>query len=113
MATLTIRNLPDEVRDRLRIAAAERGRSMETEARAALTERFGSAAGPEFDIEAVTQQVQAAFAPYRAQRGSAVDELIAERRIEAWKETLEALRDLRSGKGQDRNRCRGEPRGSR
>jgi plasmid stability protein len=95
MATLTIRNLPDEVRNRLRMAAAERGRSMEAEARAALTERFGSASGPEFDAEAVTQEVQAAFAPYRMQRGSAVDALIAERRIEAWRETLEALHDVR------------------
>ena len=105
MATLTIRNLPDEVRDRLRMAAAERGRSMEAEARAALTERFGLAAGPEIDIEAVTQQVQAAFAPYRARQGSAVEALIAERRLEAWKETLEEERS--------QNRSSGEPRGSR
>lgn len=83
MATLTIRNLPDEVRDRLRLAAAERGRSMEAEVRAALTERFGSASKPDFDADAVTQEVQAAFAPYRAQRGSAVDALIAERRVAA------------------------------
>lgn len=81
---------------------------MEAEARAALTERFGSASRPDFDAETVTQEVQAAFAPYRAQRGSAVDELIAERRIEAWKETLEALRDV----GYE-NRSSGEPRGSR
>ena len=38
MATLTIRNLPDEVRERLRIRAAQRGRSMEAEVRAILTE---------------------------------------------------------------------------
>ncbi len=36
MATLTIRNLPDRVRDRLRVRAAENGRSMEAEARTLL-----------------------------------------------------------------------------
>ena len=40
MATLTIRNLPDEVRDRIRRQAAEHGRSMEEEARRALAESF-------------------------------------------------------------------------
>jgi plasmid stability protein len=94
MATLTIRNLPDKVRDRLRIAAAKRGRSMEAEARAVLSEVFGSSEELDFDVEAVTQEVQAAFAPYRLNEGSAADELIAERRIEAWQETLEALLDL-------------------
>ncbi|KXP02625.1 Arc family DNA-binding protein [Tsukamurella tyrosinosolvens] len=38
MATLTIRNLPDHVRDRLRIRAAHNGRSMEAEARMILEE---------------------------------------------------------------------------
>lgn len=33
MATLTIRNLDEAVRQRLRVKAAERGRSMEAEAR--------------------------------------------------------------------------------
>lgn len=33
MAVLTIRNLPDEVRDRLRLRAAQSGRSMEAEVR--------------------------------------------------------------------------------
>lgn len=35
---MTIRGLDDEVRDRLRVRAAEHGRSMEAEARAILTE---------------------------------------------------------------------------
>lgn len=38
MATLTIRNLPDHVRDRLRVRAAENGRSMEAEVRTILEE---------------------------------------------------------------------------
>lgn len=37
MATLVIRDLRDEVKARLRIQAAEHGRSMEAEARALLT----------------------------------------------------------------------------
>ncbi len=37
MAALTIRNLPDDVRDRLRLRAARSGRSMEAEVRDILT----------------------------------------------------------------------------
>ena len=37
MAALTIRNLDDDIRDALRVQAAERGRSMEAEVRAILT----------------------------------------------------------------------------
>ena len=57
-----------------------------------MTKRFGSVEDSDFDIEAITREVQAAFAPYRPTKGLAVDELIALRRIEAWQETLEALR---------------------
>jgi plasmid stability protein len=38
MPTLTIRNVPDETKKRLRIRAAEHGRSMEAELRAILEE---------------------------------------------------------------------------
>ncbi|CAM4004277.1 Arc family DNA-binding protein [Kibdelosporangium persicum] len=38
MATLTIRGLDEEVRERLRVRAAEHGRSMEAEVRAILRE---------------------------------------------------------------------------
>ena len=37
MAVMTIRGIDEEVRDRLRIRAAQHGRSMEAEARAILT----------------------------------------------------------------------------
>ena len=47
MASITVRNLDDEVKRKLRIRAAEHGCSMEAEAREILT-------------EAVTGQVQAA-----------------------------------------------------
>jgi antitoxin FitA len=42
MATLTVRDLDDSVRDRLRVRAAEHGRSMEAEVRVILTEAVAS-----------------------------------------------------------------------
>jgi len=41
MAVLNIRNLPEEIRRRLRIRAAEAGRSMEAEARSILAAACG------------------------------------------------------------------------
>lgn len=41
MATLTIRQLPDPVRDAIRVAAAHNGRSMEAEVRDALMRVYG------------------------------------------------------------------------
>jgi plasmid stability protein len=46
MAALSIRDLDDEVRERLRVRAAEHGRSMEAEVRAILTDAVGLASGP-------------------------------------------------------------------
>jgi antitoxin FitA len=43
MATLLIRNLDDAVRDKLRVCAAEHGRSMEAEARAILAAKVAPA----------------------------------------------------------------------
>lgn len=56
MATLLIRNLDDAVRDKLRVRAAEHGRSMEAEAReilAAATSKAGPSpkSGAEFLAE--------------------------------------------------------------
>ena len=42
MATLTIRGLDDDIRDRLRMRAAVHGRSMEAEARSILAEAVAS-----------------------------------------------------------------------
>ena len=47
MATITIRNLDEDTKRRLRIRAAENGRSMEEEAREALVELYG---GPELKV---------------------------------------------------------------
>jgi antitoxin FitA len=45
MASLTIRNLDDSLKERLRVRAAQRGRSMEDEARHILKEAVGGATG--------------------------------------------------------------------
>lgn len=44
MAVMTIRGLDDEVRDKLRLRAAQHGRSMEAEVRAILAEAVASPA---------------------------------------------------------------------
>jgi plasmid stability protein len=46
MASITIRNLGDDIKHRLRIRAAEHGRSMEEEAREILRQVVGEAARP-------------------------------------------------------------------
>jgi plasmid stability protein len=58
MATLTIRNLDDEVKRRLRVRAAEHGRSMEEEAREIL--RAGVGEAPQAGLG---DQIRALFAP--------------------------------------------------
>jgi plasmid stability protein len=81
MATLTIRNLPDAVRDKLRVRAAQNGRSMEAEARRTLVEAFSETESEERPSAAErVAQAQRAFAPYRRPGVSIVDELIKERR---------------------------------
>jgi plasmid stability protein len=57
MATVTIRNLDDGVRDRIRVAAARHGRSMEAELRAAL-EQFYAAE----DEKGLGSRIRARFA---------------------------------------------------
>lgn len=46
MASLTIRNLENDLKQRLRVRAAEHGRSMEEEVRAILREVIGEATPP-------------------------------------------------------------------
>ena len=91
MATLTIRNLPDEVREKLRLRAAQKGHSTEAEVRSLL-------------IEAVREKPKASLEEYRARVArlqdemrqfvrpgrSLVDESIAERRWEAACEEAES-----------------------
>ena len=47
MASITIRNLDDEVKHRLRVRAVGNGRSMEEEARLILREAVGCKPGPQ------------------------------------------------------------------
>ena len=47
MASITIRNLDDSVKRRLRVRAAEHGRSMEEEAREILRQAVGEPAPPD------------------------------------------------------------------
>lgn len=77
MAAISIRNLDDQVRERLRIRAARHGRSMESEIRAILAEavrepneadglfhtlldRFGEIGGVELELPPRTTPVRAA-----------------------------------------------------
>jgi plasmid stability protein len=82
MATLTIRNLPDAVRDQLRIAAARNGRSMEAEARATLVAQFANreSTGRSDDIRARLRRVQADFAKHVPDRPALSEEFLSERR---------------------------------
>ena len=92
MATLNIRNLPDDVHRRLRLRAAEHGRSMEAEARAILAAAI--AAPPPGATESgleKAERLQAFIDKLYGDRKpkNAVDELIAERRREAAREQSE------------------------
>ena len=80
MAVLTIRNLPDEVRDRLRMRAAKSGRSMEAEVRAILTQASLSEE-TRVSAEALQKWVEILYGGQKPE--SVVEELIAERRSEA------------------------------
>ena len=53
MPTLTIRNVPEETKKRLRIRAAEHDRSMEAELRAILDSALGKPEPPENLAEAI------------------------------------------------------------
>jgi len=47
MASMTIRNIDDDLKERLRVRAARQGHSMEAEARRILQQAVGGATGPE------------------------------------------------------------------
>jgi antitoxin FitA len=60
MAMLTIRNLDEALKARLRVRAAQSNHSMEEEARRILARALQGAAGPASDL---SQRVRARFAP--------------------------------------------------
>ena len=80
MATLTIRNLSDQTRERLRVRAARHGRSMEAEVRAILTEVAlePDRAQANHGLQGWVDQLYGDAKP-----ANVVDDLIAERRREA------------------------------
>ena len=59
MASITVRNLDEGVKKRLRVRAADNGRSMEEEARIIL----GEAVAPETGEENLAEAIRALFAP--------------------------------------------------
>ena len=83
MAVLTIRNVPEEVRRRLRLRAARAGRSAEAEARAILAEAClrDERSLPLADLQAWVARLYRNKKP----RG-VVEDLLAERRREARRE---------------------------
>jgi len=78
MPTLTIRNLPQEVYDRLRARAAENRRSMEAEAR----ELVAKALPPKLSTEEVLRRIRETMAtiPKEKLEDFTVDKFLAERR---------------------------------
>jgi plasmid stability protein len=88
MATLNIRNLPDEVHKRLRVRAAKAGHSMEAEARAIL----GAACAEERETPTTAKDLRDLIDRLYGGRKptGVVDDLIAERRREAAREASEA-----------------------
>lgn len=80
MAVLTIRNLPEAVRDRLRLRAAKAGRSMEAEVREILaqaTHESTEQTNPD-ELQAWVDQIYGSKKP-----NDVVGGLISERRKEA------------------------------
>ena len=59
MASITIRNLDDDVKTRLRVRAADNGRSMEEEARLILRDAVGRKPGPRnLDTAAIRARIE-------------------------------------------------------
>ena len=86
MATLTIRGIPDDVRDRLRVRAARNGRSMEAEVRGILVDQVtASAMAPDAKRAAAVADAQAWVQRNRKPTpaaSSAVDDFIRDKRRE-------------------------------
>jgi plasmid stability protein len=81
MATLNIRNLPDEVHALLRVRAAKAGRSMEAEARAILISVCSKQEGARVNAAELQSFVDGLYGPNKPKR--VVEELLEERRGEA------------------------------
>lgn len=80
VASITVRNLPDEVRKRLRQRAARAGHSMEAEIREILTDA-SLADDREVSSQGLREWVEQLYNGRKP--GGVVDDLIAERRRQA------------------------------
>ena len=88
MATLTVRNLPDEALAKFRVRAAEHGRSMEAEARDVLVAvAEGAQVLPVLDGASLDERLASIHASIRERLGELpkgrVDAFIAERKAAA------------------------------
>jgi plasmid stability protein len=96
MANLTIRDFPDELRDKLRVQAAQNGRSMEAEARrllaTSLTSGFATASDRSAAGRAVQDWVAKNLDPRAGHAGTA-DDLIQDRRREVILEVIDEGHD--------------------
>ena len=88
MATITVRNLPDDVHDRLRVRAARKGQSMEAEVRAILRDATASdTPDSEAGLRRLSTLVDRLYGARKPR--SVVDDFIAGRRREAEREEEE------------------------
>lgn len=87
MASVSVRNLPDHIHQRLRVRAAENGRSMEAEIRSILEQALSVDSKPQ-DLSELRGFLARLLGDRKPE--SLVDEFIAERRREAAREALES-----------------------
>ena len=81
MATITVRDLPDDVRDRIRIRAAQNGRSMEAEVRRVLEQAVLKE--PTIPVADRVRRLQAEVAKWIPKGSYTVDDYLREKREEA------------------------------
>lgn len=84
MKTLTVRQVPDDVHEALRLRAAAAGRSMEEEVRVLLARAAGPRRSPDkvlADLHQLARRAHGGEMP-----SGVVDEFLAERRAEARKD---------------------------
>ncbi len=94
MATLTIRNLPEEVHSALRVRAAQAGRSMEEEVRVMIAQQTRGGSAPSFDRDDALRAAAELRELMRIANGGrmprdSVDAFLADKRVEVANEEVE------------------------
>ena len=87
MATLTVRDLPDDIRTQLRIRAAQNGRSMEAEVRRVLEQAVRQE--PTLPVADRVRRMQAEVAKWIPKGSYTVDDFLREKREETAREEAE------------------------